>query len=107
MNVEEYIANQPSPQKEICLKLRQILHKSFPQIKEELKWGVPTYDDGKYYFVALKKHVNLGFLIQGLSKEEIALLEGTGKTMRHLKIRTIEEIDEAYILNLLRMIKDE
>ena len=55
------------------MKLRTIIFKTFPDIKEEMKWGVPSYAGGKYYFVALKSHVNLGFSIKGLSKEEIAL----------------------------------
>jgi len=42
----------------------------------KMKWGVPSYAGGKYYFVALKSHVNLGFSIKGLSKEKIALFQG-------------------------------
>jgi hypothetical protein len=106
-NVEDYITKQKSPQKEICQKLRQILFKAFPGIKEEMKWGVPSYDNGKYYFVSLKTHVNLGFSIKGLSKEEIALFEGSGKTMKHVKMHSLEEIDEKKIMDLLRLIKNE
>ena len=58
--VEEYIEKQKSPQKEICKKLRKIILKTFPDIKEEMKLGVPWYE-GKYYIVALKTYVNLGF----------------------------------------------
>jgi hypothetical protein len=105
--VDEYIEKQNSPQKEICTKLRQIIFKTFPEgIKEEMKWGVPSYGNGKYYFVALKNHVNLGFSIKGLSKEEIALLSGTGKTMRHIKIESENEIDEKKIVKLLKLIQE-
>jgi uncharacterized protein YdhG (YjbR/CyaY superfamily) len=46
----------------ICNKLRKIILKTFPDTQEEMKWGVPfSYDCGKYYFVALKDHVNIGF----------------------------------------------
>ena len=41
--VDEYIEKQKSPQKEICLELRRIVFKTFPDIEEEMKWGVPTY----------------------------------------------------------------
>ena len=84
--VDEYIEKQQSPQKEICQELRRIIFETFPDIEEEMKWGVPSYDNGKYYFVALKTHVNLGFSLKGLSKEEIALFEGSGKTMKHIKV---------------------
>ena len=59
--VDEYIRKQTYPQKEICLQLRGIIFGVFPGIEEKMKWGVPTYAKGRFYFVALKDHVNLGF----------------------------------------------
>ncbi|MFX0020332.1 MAG: DUF1801 domain-containing protein [Promethearchaeota archaeon] len=104
--VEEYIENQKSPQKEICQKLREIILNKFPNIKEEMKYGVPYYGN-KYYIVALKTHVNLGFSITDLTKKELSLLEGKGKTTRHLKVNSFEEIDEGQILKLLKMVMDK
>jgi hypothetical protein len=71
---------------------------------EEMKYGVPYYGS-RYYLVALKSHVNLGFSITGLTKEEIALFEGSGKTTRHIKIKTFEDIDDKRIIKLLKMVK--
>ncbi|MCK9150430.1 DUF1801 domain-containing protein [Methanobacterium alcaliphilum] len=104
--IEEYFKNQKSPQKEICLQLREIILKTFPNIKEEMKWGVPTYGDGRYYIVALKTHVNLGFAIKDLSEEEIALFQGTGKTMRVIEVYFEDEIDEEMIVKLLKLIPE-
>lgn len=105
--VDEYIAKQKSSQKEICEQLRQIIFNTFPGIKEEMKWGVPAYDHGKYYFVALKDHVNLGFSLKGLSAEEIALFEGSGKTMKHIKVHTLESLNEPELIRLMKLIKDK
>ena len=69
-----------------------------------MKYGVPYYGN-KYYIVALKAHVNLGFSIKGLTPEEIALFEGTGKTTRHIKIESQENVDEERIKQLLKMVK--
>jgi len=102
--VKSYIERQKSPQKEILLKLREIIVKNFPGINEQMKWGVPGYD-GRYYIVALKDHVNLGFSLKGLSPEEEALLEGSGKTMRHIKVYSLDDIDEERIASLLDMVK--
>lgn len=74
-----------------------------PDFKEEMKWGVQNYGNDKYYIVSLRTHVNLGFSLKGLSKDEMAFLEGSGKTMRHIKIKTLEEIDEEKIVKLLRL----
>jgi uncharacterized protein YdhG (YjbR/CyaY superfamily) len=53
--VDEYIGKQGTPQKEICVQLRKIILETFLKIKEEMKWGVPSYDDGRFYFVARKR----------------------------------------------------
>ena len=105
IKVDKYIEKQKSPQKEICEKLRKIIFKTYPDIKEEMKWGVPSYENGKYYFIALKTHVNLGFSLKGLSKEEMALFEGSGKTMKHIKINSLKELDGNKIVKLLKVIK--
>ena len=103
VTVKAYLEKQKSPQREICLKLREIILKTFPDGKEELNWGVPTFSDGRFYLGAMKNQVNLGFSIKGLSKDQTALFEGTGKTMRHIKIRTLADIDEKKIVKLLKM----
>jgi hypothetical protein len=101
--VKEYIYKQKSPQKEICLAVRGIILKTFPDIKEEMKWGVPVYSGGKFYIGALRDHVNLGFSINGLTKDELALFEGNGKKMRHIKIKTVKDIDEKKTVKLLKI----
>lgn len=102
MDVDSYIRKQRSPQREICAKLRKIILKAFPDIDEEFKMGVPWY--GRFYIVALKDHVNLGMCIGGLSKKDLALLEGKGKTMRHLKFFSLDGIDEKKIVRLLKRV---
>ncbi len=102
--IDDYINQQKSPQKEICQHLRELILKTFPDAREEIKWGVPAFADGKFYIVALKDHVNLGFSIQWLSEEEIALFEGSGKTMRHIEVDKMENIDEKRIIELLKLV---
>ena len=102
--VRKYIEKQKSPQKEMLLRLREIIVGNSPGIREQMKWGVPEYE-GKYYIVALKDHVNLGFSLKGLSPEEEALLEGSGNTMKHIKISSLNDIDEERITRLLNMVK--
>jgi len=101
--IDDYIDKQDSPKKEICQNLRKIILKTFPDAKEEMKWGVPTFADGKFYIVALKDHVNLGFSVKGLTKEDMALFNGGGKTMKHIKVDKID-IDENKIIELLKLV---
>jgi len=102
--VGEYIEKQKSPQKEICKRLRKIILKTFPKIKEEMKYGVPWYE--RYYVAALRDKVNLGFCIDGLTKKEIDLFEGQGKTIRHIKVFSVKDIDEKRFVKLLKITKD-
>jgi hypothetical protein len=72
-----------------------------------MKWGVPVFVNGLFYIVALKDHVNLGFSIEGLSKDEIALFDSGGKTTKHIEIKDINDIDEERIVQLLHMVTDK
>jgi len=102
--VSVYIAKQKSPQKEICTKLREIIFETFPDIKEEMKVGVPYYED-VVYIVALKDHVNIGFSIEKLSEDEIKELAGAGKTVRVIEIKSIKDIDEEKIVKYLKLVR--
>ncbi len=48
--------------------------------------------------------MHVGFAITGLSKDEMRLFEGTGKTMRHIKIPTIEDVDEEKLVKLIEIV---
>jgi hypothetical protein len=102
--VTEYIEKQKSPQKEILQTLRRIFHETLTSAEEKMRWGAPTFAKGKFYIVALKNHVNVGFAISGLNKDEIGMFEGSGKTMRHVKIHSLEEVNEKKLSNLIELV---
>ena len=102
--VRSYIEKLSSPQKEICKKLRKVILGTFPDLKESFKNGVPWYED-KFYIVGFKDHVNIGFSVKGLTNTEMSALEGKGEYMRHIKIYSIDEIDENSIVRLLKIVK--
>jgi hypothetical protein len=104
--VEKYLSNQKSPQREIIQKLRDMILRTVPRIKEEFEMGVPWYE-GRFYIVALRDHVNLGFSVKGLSEQETALFAGKGKMMRHLKFFSLSDVDEARVANLLRLVAEK
>ncbi|MBN2076693.1 MAG: DUF1801 domain-containing protein [Dehalococcoidales bacterium] len=84
--------------------MRQLIHNTLSGINEEMKWGVPAFADGKFYIVALKNHVNIGFSIEGLTDEEISLFDGGGKTTRHIQVKDISGIDSARISSLIKLV---
>ncbi len=102
--VDAYIDKQESSQKEILQELRKIFRETLPDCKEEMRWGVATFGDGKFYIAAIKNRVHIGFAITGLSDDEMNLFEGNGKTMRHIKIPTAEKIDKTNLVKLIKMV---
>ena len=102
--VNDYIDKQKSPQKEILQKIRDIFQKTIPDVEEKMRWGVPTFAAGKFYIAAMKNRVHVGFAVTGLNTDEISLFEGSGKTMRHIKIPTLEDIDEEKLVELIEMV---
>ena len=106
IRVEEYINKQNSPQKEIIHALRAVILKTAPGVTEEFKMGVPWYS-GKFYIVALRDHVNLGFSVQGLSDAEKNLFRGKGSMMRHLKFYSLKDVDEAEVAKLVGLVAEK
>jgi uncharacterized protein YdhG (YjbR/CyaY superfamily) len=102
--VEAYIGKQKSPLKEIVQEVRSVFKKTLPNSKEEMRWGVITFADGKFYIAAINNRVHVGFAITGLTDEEISQFEGTGKTMRHIKISSTEGIDKLNLVKLIQMV---
>ena len=105
--VAEYFDKQKSPQKEILKKVREIFHETLKNCNERSAWGVVTFANDKFYIAAMKNRVHVGFAINGLSKEEIKLFEGSGKTMRHIKIHSLDEIDKERLIKLIKLVDEK
>ena len=101
---DEYIEKQKSPQKEILKRVRKIFQETLPNCEEKMTWGVITYASGKFYIAAMKNRVHVGFAVTGLSEDEISMFEGSGKTMKHIKIPTLESIDETMLVKMIEIV---
>lgn len=99
--VDQYIARFSGERQAILKRLRALVLKTSPGLKEEMKMGVPWYG-GSFYLVALKDHVNMGFCVGGGLKKYAKELEGNGKYMRHLKFRSVKDVDAAKISRLIK-----
>ncbi len=102
--VEEYIEKQDPRLKEIILRVRELFFKTLPDCMEKKTWGVIALGEDKFYIAAMRDRVHVGFSINGLEPGEIALFEGSGKTMRHIKIHTRADIDEKKLVKLITLV---
>lgn len=90
------------------LALRAVIRKSLPQAEETVKWDNPCYVVGKRkiaFVCEYRDHLNLGFF-EG-ARLRSPLLEGTGKSMRHVTIRSAADIKERELGTLLRSAAEE
>lgn len=103
VQVDDYINRLNDDQKKLVTELRAIIFKTFPDIKEEFKWSLPYYMP-VCYIGAFKDHVNLGVLFGGLIKDQKLknMMEGTGASMRHVKIYKTSDIKKGEISRILK-----
>lgn len=63
--------------------------------------GPKKMSEGYCYIIPHKNWVNLGFYKGAHLEDPAKLMEGTGKNMRHVKIRSVEEVEKEEIVNLI------
>jgi hypothetical protein len=73
-------------------------------VRELLHDGQPTacVEDAAFGYVnAFSAHVNVGFFHGAWLADPVGLLEGTGKRMRHVKLRWGQRVDAAALSELI------
>ncbi len=83
--------------------LRRSVKKTLPGVVETVKWGNITYllnDKNLAWIIAYKDHLDFGFFMGAQLKSQ--RLEGKGKGLRHIKVRSAADIDEKEFARLIR-----
>ena len=96
--VTDYI-EKTGKQKEIMETVRRLIHETVPDVEEAIKWGRPVFKSAKNfaYLKAGKAYVTLGFFNHEKLNDPGNLLQGTGKDMRHIKLKTTTDIDSVLL----------
>ena len=95
---DQYFADLDESIRELGANLRALILGALPDSREVIKWGVPVYEkDGLVCSLrGGKGYVAFQFFEAGVKLEDPGkLLEGTGKNMRHVKVRSKGDIQEA------------
>ena len=103
VDVDEMLGDVDPHLRALTQSLRNLVKRSIPEAVEQLKWGNPTYTvDGKNVACIMfySDHVNLGFFMGARLKSR--RLEGTGKGLRHVKVRSKADVDEREFGRLLK-----
>jgi hypothetical protein len=49
----------------------------------------------------------MGFSMEGFSQQDMFLFEGKGKLMQHIKLHTLDDVDQARVVELLRLVAEK
>lgn len=107
--VDDYMDKLTPEQAAIAKPLRAMITSEFPELIEQFKWNQPLYEktgQGVVYFVATKSGINLGFNHGVRLDDPKKLLSGTGQLMRHIKLSSVDDIDNDYFSQLIRQSLD-
>jgi hypothetical protein len=81
----------------VARALRNFVKRIVPGVKEAMNaWGIPTFEaPGPFcFYMAGKNHVTFGLHFGTSLKDPERLLEGTGKNIRHVKLRTVADLEQ-------------
>lgn len=101
----EYLRAKNLGLKEVANQLRKLVKKTLPKSKEAINpWHVPIFESHGpiCYYMAGKNHITLGFIRGTSLPDPEGLLEGTGKNLRHVKIKSADDLKQKGLRELLK-----
>jgi hypothetical protein len=102
--VDRVLADLPPELRAIATRLRRTIRTAAPGLSERLKWGSPVWVGQRdaICLMIYSDHVNLGFF-QGASLSlRFRQIEGTGKSLRHVKVRSASEAARPILATMVR-----
>jgi hypothetical protein len=103
--VDRWMTDHPGELGAIAKRWFEVVRSCGDDVRELLHDGHPTAcvsDAGFAYVNAFKAHVNVGFFRGAELADPEGLLEGTGRFMRHVKLRPSEDVDASALTGLIR-----
>ena len=99
-----YVRDDNPALRKVVRTLRNFVKAAVPGTKETVNsWGIPTFErkDPFCFYMMGKNHVTFGFHYGTSLKDPEGLLEGTGKNLRHVKLRTMEDLERKGLKGLV------
>ena len=99
-----YLEKKDPELRKVAQALRSLLKKTVKGCSESVNpWKIPTFESNgpMCTLMVAKKHVTFGFLRGASLPDPGKLLEGTGKNLRHVKLRSLEDLQNPALTKLL------
>lgn len=101
-----YLADQRPKNQAVIRALRKFVKREQPKLVEAVKWGNGCWLNGKmpvaYVYAGEPEYTQFGFVHGSKLDDPKGLLEGEGAYVRHIKVRSTKDIDEAVFARFLR-----
>jgi hypothetical protein len=105
VTVDAYVRIHGTQWSALANQLRALVKKLIPGVRQYVNpWRLPTFaSHGPLgYFMIGKSHITFGLYRATSLVDPEDLLEGTGKNLRHVKIRTVEDLRRPGLSQLIR-----
>jgi hypothetical protein len=102
--VEIWLAQRPIELQSIAQKWFMLMRERGDDVRELMHDGCPVacVQDAPFGYVnSFKSHVNVGFFYGAMLEDPAGLLEGSGKRMRHVKLKPGLELNTAALRDLI------
>ena len=99
-----YVKDENPELRKVERALRDFVKETVPGTKETVNsWGVPTFEapDPFCFYMVGKNHVTFGFHFATSLPDPQGLLEGKGKNIRHVKLRTVGDLEQTGLRELV------
>jgi len=106
--VDAYFEKQEGEVREIALALRALIDQRGPNLSCALAWNFPSWTGNERIcsILAHSDRCNLQFFSGNrLATDWPKRIEGTGKQMRHVKVRSVSDIDDELMAIIDRAIE--
>jgi hypothetical protein len=99
-----YMKDENPELRKVVRALRTFVKRIVPSVKETVNaWGVSTFEakDPFCCYMVGKYHVTFGFHYGTSLEDPEKLLEGTGKNIRHVKLRSVADLERKGLKELV------
>lgn len=101
--IREYV-NKAGKLEDVAKAVRALLKKEVKGVEEYVNpWKIPSFDSNGPLccFMVGKEHVTFAFLRGAALPDPEKLLEGTGKGVRHVKLRSVADVKKPAVKKLV------
>ena len=102
---DDWVADIDPKLRPLAQGLRRMFLEAVPDFRESIKWGKPCFEKKvRTFYIASQadRYVTLGLWQGALLPNPDGLIEGTGKRMRHVKVRSMEDLEAPALGRIIR-----